>query len=59
MKTLGKMPKGSLIAPDGSRAYVGVADDNHVAIVDMKTLELTDHIDTGAGPDGTAWAGRK
>ncbi len=29
--TMGKTPEGILITPDGSRAYVGVAGDNHVA----------------------------
>jgi YVTN family beta-propeller protein len=54
---LGRNPEGILMAPDGSRAYVAVAGDNEVAIIDLKTLESTGRISTGAGPDGMAWAG--
>lgn len=56
---LGRQPVGILIAPDGSRAYVAVAGDNTVAVLDLKTLEVTAHIATGKGPDGMAWAQRK
>ena len=55
---LGRAVEGILIVPDGSRAYVAVAGDNNVAIVDLKTLELTGRISTGTGPDGMAWAVR-
>lgn len=55
---MGRTPEGVLIVPDGSRAYVGVAGDNNVAVIDLKTLEVTGHIATGAGPDGMAWAQR-
>ena len=55
---LGKSPEGILVTPDGSRAYVAVTGDNHVAIVDLKTLEETGRISTGNGPDGMAWAVR-
>jgi YVTN family beta-propeller protein len=53
---LGRNPEGILMAPDGAHAYVAVAGDNHVAIIDLKTLEVTGHISTGSGPDGMAWA---
>ncbi|MCU1275921.1 MAG: beta-propeller repeat protein [Bryobacterales bacterium] len=53
---LGRSPEGILIPPEASRAYVAVAGDNHVAIIDLKTLEVTGHISTGSGPDGMAWA---
>jgi YVTN family beta-propeller protein len=56
---LGKMPEGILMAPDGARAYVAVAGDNRVAIVDLKTLEVSGHLSTGNGPDGMAWAERR
>ena len=56
---LGRNPEGILMAPDGARAYVAVAGDNHVAILDLKTLEVTGHIPTGSGPDGMAWAERR
>jgi YVTN family beta-propeller protein len=41
--------------PDGSRAYVAATNDNYVAVVDLKTLEMTGHISTGNGPDGMDW----
>jgi YVTN family beta-propeller protein len=52
---LGRTPEGILIVPDGSRAYVGVAGENHVAVVDLKTLTVSGEISTGNGPDGMAW----
>ncbi|HXY23739.1 MAG TPA: cytochrome D1 domain-containing protein [Candidatus Acidoferrum sp.] len=55
----GRQPLGILVVPDGSRAYVAVAGDNAVAVVDLKTLEVTGHITTGKGPDGMVWAQRK
>jgi DNA-binding beta-propeller fold protein YncE len=55
---LGHQPAGLLIALDGSRAYVAVAGDNNVAVIDLKILELQARIRTGAGPDGMAWAVR-
>ena len=42
--------------PDGSRAFVASSADNFVAIVDLKTLEITNHLDVGPVPDGLAWA---
>jgi YVTN family beta-propeller protein len=53
---LGRMPEGILIPPDGAKAYVAVAGDGIVAIVDLKTLQVTGKIETGKGPDGMAWA---
>jgi YVTN family beta-propeller protein len=52
---LGKSPEGILIAPDGTRAFVAVNGDNHVAVVDLKTWTVTRKIQTGNGPDGMAW----
>jgi len=56
---LGRSPEGILIVPDGSRAYVGVARENNVAVIDLKTLDVTGRISTGSGPDGMAWAERR
>ena len=56
---MGRQPEGILIVPDGSRAYVAVAGENTVAVLDLKTLEVTARIPTGKGPDGLAWAGRQ
>jgi len=50
---------GILMQPDGSRAYVAVGSDNGVAVIDLKSLEVTGHITTGPGPDGLAWANRE
>lgn len=55
---VGRQPEGILIAPDGARAYVAVAGEKTVAILDLKTLEVSSRISTGNGPDGMAWAQR-
>jgi len=55
---LGRNPEGILIAPDGRRAYVAVNGDNKVAVIDLKTLEVSGEILPGNGPDGMAWAER-
>jgi YVTN family beta-propeller protein len=55
---LGKGAAGILVDTDGSRAFIGCTADNYVAVVDLKTLEVTGHIDVGGGPDGLAWAVR-
>ena len=36
--------------------FVGCTPDNYVAVIDLKTLEVTARIDVGGGPDGLAWA---
>src|SRR4029078_13286218 len=36
-----KSPRGILITPDGTRAFVAVNGDNHVAVVDLKTWTVT------------------
>ena len=52
---VGSRPTGILILADGSRAYVAVSGDNNIAILDLKTFEITERISTGANPDGMAW----
>jgi DNA-binding beta-propeller fold protein YncE len=54
---LGRAPQGILVAPDGLQAYVAINGDNNIAIVDVKTLELTGRISTCKAPDGLPWAG--
>lgn len=49
---------GILVDDDGSRAFIGCTTDNYVAIVDLKTLAVTGHIDI-RGADGLAWATRR
>ena len=55
---LGRGAAGILIQPDGSRAFVAVSPDNKVAVIDLKTLQVTGSIAPGEGPDGMAWVGR-
>jgi YVTN family beta-propeller protein len=52
---LGKMPEGILIPASGGVAYVAVNGDNFIAVVDLKTWQVTKKIMTGTGPDGMAW----
>jgi DNA-binding beta-propeller fold protein YncE len=56
--SLGKGCAGILMDPDGSRAFVGCTAANYVAVVDLKTLTVTSHLDVGGGPDGLTWAKR-
>jgi YVTN family beta-propeller protein len=49
---------GILMDTDGSRAFIGCTPDNYVAVIDLKSLTVSGHIDMG-GPDGLAWAIRK
>lgn len=52
---VGKMVEGILI-PDNSRAFVAVNGEDYVAVIDLKTWQVTRKISTGRGPDGMAWA---
>ena len=47
---------GIEMQPDGTRAFVACTPDNYVAVIDLKTLDVSVHIDAGGGPDGMAWA---
>ncbi len=47
---------GIQMQPNGARAFVACTPDNYVAIVDLKSLEVTGHLDAGKQPDGMAWA---
>lgn len=53
---VGKGAAGILMAPDGSRAFVACSPDNYIAVIDLKTLEVTGHLEVGPTPDGLAWA---
>jgi YVTN family beta-propeller protein len=55
---VGRQPEGILIPPDGANAYVAVAGEKTIAVLDLKTLEVTARIPTGNGPDGMARAVR-
>ncbi|MDE3211751.1 MAG: YncE family protein, partial [Bacteroidota bacterium] len=53
---IGTGAAGILVDPNGSRAFVGCTPDNYVAVVNLKTLEVSGRIDVGGGPDGLAWS---
>ena len=55
---IGHGAAGILVDTVGNRAFVSCGPDNYVAVVDLKTLEVTGHIDVGGEPDGLAWASR-
>jgi YVTN family beta-propeller protein len=55
---LGHGAAGIEMQPDGSRAFVACTGGNYVAVIDLKSLEITARIDAGPGPDGLAWAVR-
>ena len=56
---IGHGAAGILMQPDGAHAYVSCGPDNYVAVIDLKTWEVTGHIDAGGEPDGLAWAVRR
>ena len=53
---IGTGAAGILIQPDGTRAFIGCTPDNYIAVVDLRTWQVTGHIDAGGNPDGLAWA---
>lgn len=55
---VGSGAAGIQIDPNGARAFVACTPDNYVAVVDLKTLEVSGHLDAGPQPDGMAWAKR-
>jgi YVTN family beta-propeller protein len=54
--SIGHGGAGILVQPDGARAFIACTPDNYIAVVDLKTFEVTGKIDVGGGPDGLAWA---
>jgi DNA-binding beta-propeller fold protein YncE len=55
---IGHGAAGILMDPVRARAFVACTPDNYVAVVDLKTLAVTGHVDVGGEPDGLAWAVR-
>lgn len=53
---IGHGAAGILVDPNAKRAFIACSPDNYVAVVDLKTFEVTGHIDVGGEPDGLAWA---
>jgi YVTN family beta-propeller protein len=49
------LPVGVLIDPRGKFAYVALMAAGKVAILDLETLAVTGHFETGNAPDGMAW----
>jgi YVTN family beta-propeller protein len=56
---IGHGAAGIVMQPDGALAFVACTPDDYVAVIDLKTLEVTGHIDAGGEPDGLAWAVRR
>lgn len=56
---IGRGAAGIQMQPDGSRAYVACTPDDSVAVIDLKSLDVTGRIDAGKQPDGLAWAVRR
>lgn len=56
---IGHGAAGILMDPNGTRAFISCGPDNYVAVLDLKSLEVTGHIDVGGEPDGLAWASRR
>jgi YVTN family beta-propeller protein len=55
---IGRGAAGILMDPNGARAFIACGPDNYVAVLDLRTLEVTGHIDVGGEPDGLAWSVR-
>lgn len=53
---LGKGAAGILMDPLDARAFVACSADNYIAVINLKTLEVINHLDVGGIPDGLAWA---
>jgi len=56
---IGRGAAGILMQPDGSQAFVACTPDDYVAVIDLKTLEMTGKLTAGKQPDGLAWSVRK
>ncbi len=56
---IGHASEGILVQPDGTRVFVSCSPDDYVTVVDIKSLQVTGHIEAGREPDGLAWAVRR
>ena len=56
---VGRGAAGIQMDPTGGRAFVACTPDSYVAVIDLKSMEVTGHIDAGPQPDGLAWAVRQ
>jgi YVTN family beta-propeller protein len=55
---VGSGAAGIQIEPSGARAFVACTPDSYVAVIDLKTLAVSGHLDAGPQPDGMAWMKR-
>jgi DNA-binding beta-propeller fold protein YncE len=53
---IGHGAAGILMEPNGARAFIACSPDNYIAVLDLKTFQVTGHVDVGGEPDGLAWA---
>ena len=56
---IGHGAAGIQMQPDGERVFVACTPDGYVAIVNLKSLDVSGHLDAGKQPDGMAWAVRQ
>ncbi len=49
---------GVAVSADSKRAFVALQELNSVAAIDLDKMEVVGKVETGAGPDGIAWAER-
>ena len=56
---IGRGAAGILMDLVGDRVFVSCGPNNYVAVVDLKTFEVSGHVDVGVEPDGLAWAVRR
>jgi YVTN family beta-propeller protein len=54
---IGHGAAGIQVEPNGQRAFVACTPDSYVAVIDLKTLAVSGHIQAGSQPDGLAWVG--
>lgn len=55
---IGHGAAGILMDAASNRAFISCGPDNYIAIVDLKSLAVTGHVEIGGEPDGLAWAVR-
>lgn len=55
---LGRGAAGILVDGEGNRAFIACTPDNYIAVIDLKSFEITSRLDVGTEPDGLAWAVR-
>jgi len=53
---IGNGAAGILMDAVSSRVFVACSPDNYIAVIDLKTLEVVQHLEVGGVPDGLAWA---